>query len=188
MMFHNSDEELVTIAVRNLQRSYVENVNPLGYLVKPNGKIVKIESVEECDDGDGFVNVFSNTGTDDHYYSRKALVMWFMPEEAPDMSAEQEENYLAYAVRMVSCALSCRISPFNFEGMMEVAESYALPKFMRKAWTDFGDKALEAMQYAPRKYESRQAALDSGDYDKYKSLAGAVLASDIERGLIVIGQ
>ena len=188
MMFHNSDEELVTIAVRNLQRSYVEDVNPLGYLVKPNGKIVKIESVEECDDGDGFVNVFSNTGTDDHYYSRKALVNWFMPEAAPEISHVTAKSHADYAVRMAVSALTSRINPSNFEAMLEHAAVFAVPNYMRRVWTDYGDSAIRAIRWKPAHYESRQAALDSGDYDTYRSLAGGVLQNDIERGLVVIGQ
>ncbi len=186
MMFHNSNEEFVTIAVRNLQRSYAEDVNPLGYLVKPNGKIVKIESVEDCIDGDGFVNVFCASGTDSLYFSRKALVMWFMPEEAPEMDENQKATNEAYAERMLTCAVTLRINPHNFEKMMEVADAYALPVYMRKVWTDHGDHAIKALNWEPRKYESRQAALDSGDYDNYKSLAGGVLTADIERGLVVI--
>lgn len=185
MCRHNAPD-LVMIAVGNLQRCYAEDVNPLGYLITKDGHICKIESVEDCIDGDGFINVFYNGHTEAIYYSRKALVNWFMPLPAPEVT--DEDFHLNNAIKMAACARSCRINPLNFAAMIEYTECETLPRYAARVWTDYGDKALAAMQYAPRKYESRQAALDSGDYDKYKSLAGAVLKADIDKGLIVIEQ
>lgn len=85
-------------------------------------------------------------------------------------------------------ALTSRINPSNFEAMLEHAAVFAVPNYMRRVWTDYGDSAIRAIRWKPAHYESRQAALDSGDYDVYRSLAGGVLQNDIERGLVVIGQ
>ena len=82
-VIRNNAPDLVRIACRNFERCYAEDVNPLGYVIDHDGMILKIESVEDCIDGDGFINAFigkGNVHTKAIHYSRKALVNWFMPE------------------------------------------------------------------------------------------------------------
>lgn len=190
-VIRNNAPDLVRIACWNFQRCYAEDVNPLGYVIDHDGMILKIESVEDCIDGDGFINAFigkGNVHTKAIHYSRKALVNWFMPEAAPEISHVTAKSHADYAVRMAVSALTSRINPSNFEAMLEHAAVFAVPNYMRRVWTDYGDSAIRAIRWKPAHYESRQAALDSGDYDTYRSLAGGVLQNDIERGLVVIGQ
>lgn len=190
-VIRNNAPDLVRIACRNFERCYAEDVNPLGYVIDHDGMILKIESVEDCIDGEGFINAFigkGNVHTKAIHYSRKALVNWFMPEAAPEISHVTAKSHADYAVRMAVSALTSRINPSNFEAMLEHAAVFAVPNYMRRVWTDYGDSAIRAIRWKPAHYESRQAALDSGDYDVYRSLAGGVLQNDIERGLVVIGQ
>lgn len=182
---------LCRVAARNFQRGYPEDVNPLGYLMHRNGEICKIESIYPSDDGEVWnINVFDIGSRIYTELSRNGdMVNWFMPEAAPEFDAQDTRIMMRDAVDMVTTAITQRINPHNFAGMLdEVAEQYTVRKYMQKVWCDFGDEAIKAVQWEPKRYASRQAALDSGDYDSFRSMAGGVLSAEIERGLVVIGE